>query len=128
MSGMSNYLANAIINTTLRNVPFLPPSSVYLALFTSDPTDNNIGGEINAPSYTRQQFLLNAPVNGVSTNVASIVFNAATTNWGLINYIGVYDALTGGNLLYSDVLNPSQVINANEIFRIYPNDLTITLL
>jgi hypothetical protein len=128
MSGMSTYLANSVINATLRNISYTSPATVYLALFLNDPTDNNSGGEINAPSYVRQPILISAPVNGVASNLTSVIFDASTTNWGTINYIGIYDAVTGGNLLYSDALTTPQTININQIFRMYAGDLTITLL
>ena len=39
MAEMSNYLENALINATLRNTSYTTPTTVYVALYTSDPTD-----------------------------------------------------------------------------------------
>lgn len=128
MSGMSTYLANAIINATLRNTSFTSPSNIYLALFLADPTDAGTGTEVSAASYVRQQVVFGSPSNGVSTNSSAVTFDAATTDWGTIPYIGIYDALTGGNLLYSNGLTTPQTIDTGEIFSIPAGNLTITLL
>ena len=47
---ISNYLENKILNHTLNNVPYTQPEVVYLALFKSDPTDDNIG-DVNSIRY-----------------------------------------------------------------------------
>ena len=39
MSAMSNYLENALVNATLRNTTYTSPATVYVGLYTSDPTD-----------------------------------------------------------------------------------------
>ena len=45
MAEMSNYLENALINATLRNTGYTSPTTVYLALYTTDPTDADAGDE-----------------------------------------------------------------------------------
>ena len=127
MSGMSTYLANAVINATLRSTSFTSPSTVYLALFLADPTDAGTGAELSGASYVRKAISLSAPSSGVSSNASAITFDEATTDWGTVTYIGIYDAVTGGNLLYSDPLTTPQVINTNNIFSIPLAGLTVTL-
>lgn len=127
MSGMSTYLANAVINATLRSTSFTSPSTVYLALFLTDPTDGGTGAEVSGASYVRKAISLTAPSNGITTNSSAVTFDAATTDWGTVTYIAIYDALTGGNLLYSDPLTTSETITTNELFSIPASGLTITL-
>ncbi len=43
MAAMSNYLENALINEVLRATGYTAPTTVYVALFTSDPTDAGSG-------------------------------------------------------------------------------------
>ncbi len=54
MAEMSNYLENALINATLRNTSYTSPTTVYVALYTSDPTDADSGTECSGTSYARQ--------------------------------------------------------------------------
>ena len=53
MSEMSNYLENALVNAVLRNTSYTSPATVYLALYTSDPTDADAGTEVSGTSYAR---------------------------------------------------------------------------
>ena len=46
MAEFSNYLENAIINAVLRNTAYTSPSTVYVSLYTSDPTDADTGTEV----------------------------------------------------------------------------------
>jgi hypothetical protein len=76
MAEMSNYLENALINATLRNTSYTPPTTVYVALFTSDPTDAGSGTEVSTAgtSYARQSATFGAPSNGASVTTADITF------------------------------------------------------
>ncbi|MFN6304871.1 MAG: hypothetical protein ACK42H_21985 [Planctomycetota bacterium] len=127
MAEMSNYLENALINATLRNTSYTSPTTVYLALYTDDPTDADTGTEISGGSYARQSITFGAPSNGTSTNSAAIEFPAATANWGVVTHVGIRDALTSGNLLYHTALDASKTINNGDIFKILTSNLSVTL-
>lgn len=127
MAEMSNYLENALINATLRNTSYTSPTTTYLALYTSDPTDADTGTEISGGSYARQAITFGAPSNGVTTNSAAIEFPTATGSWGTITHVGIRDASTGGNLLYHTPLDASKAINSGDIFRISTGNLSVTL-
>jgi hypothetical protein len=127
MAEMSNYLENALINATLRNTSYTSPTTVYVALFTSDPTDAGSGTEVSGGSYARTAVTFGAPSNGVSTNSANVEFPTCTSSWGTITHIGIMDALTTGNLLYHTPLTTSKAIDVDDIFRITTGNLSVTL-
>jgi len=127
MAEMSNFLETALINATLRNTSYTSPTTVYLALYTDDPTDADTGTEISGGSYARQSITFGAPSNGTSTNSAAIEFPAATANWGVVTHVGIRDALTSGNLLYHTALDASKTINNGDIFKILTSNLSVTL-
>jgi len=127
MSEMSNYLENALINATLRNTSYTSPTTVYLALYTTDPTDADSGTECSGTSYARQAITFGAPSNGVSTNSAAIEFPQAGGSWGTITHIGIRDALTTGNLLYHTPLDASKTIATGDVFRVAIGSLSVTL-
>lgn len=127
MAEMSNYLEAALINATLRNTSYTSPTTVYLALYTDDPTDADTGTEISGGSYARQSITFGAPSSGTSTNSAAIEFPAATANWGVVTHVGIRDALTSGNLLYHTALDASKTINNGDIFKILTSNLSVTL-
>ena len=127
MAEMSNYLENALINVTLRATSYTAPTTVYVGLYTSDPTDANTGTEVSGGSYARKSATFGAPSNGASTTSADITFDQATASWGTIAYIGILDALTSGNLLYHTALDTSKAIDTGDIFKIASGSLTVTL-
>jgi hypothetical protein len=127
MAAMSNYLENALINATLRNTSYTTPSTVYVGLYTSDPTDANTGTEVTGGSYARKAATFGAPSNGVSTISSAIEFDQATANWGTVTHFGILDASTSGNLLYHGALTASKAIDTGDVFKFATSALTVTL-
>ena len=127
MAEMSNYLEDALINATLRNTSYTSPATVYVGLYTTDPTDANTGTEVSGGSYARTSVTFAAPSNGVTTNSAAVEFPQATGNWGTVGWIGILDASSGGNLLYHTALDVSKPIDSGDIFKIAIGSLSVTL-
>jgi hypothetical protein len=127
MAEMANYLENALINAVLRNTSYTSPTTVYLALYTSDPTDADSGTEVSGSAYARQAITFGSPSNGVSTNSAAIEFPQATGSWGTVTHVGIRDALTTGNLLFHTPLDASKAIATGDVFRVAIGSLSVTL-
>ena len=127
MAEMSNYLENALINGTIRGTTFTAPTTIYVALYTSDPTDANTGTQVSGGSYARQVVTFGAPSNGVSLSNADVTFPQATANWGTVGWIGLMDSLTTGNLLYHTALDAAKTIETGDIFKIASGSLSVTL-
>jgi len=127
MAEFSNYLENKIIDHMLRNQAYSPPSTLYLALYTDDPTDADTGTEVSGGSYARQSFTLNAASNGATSNSADITFPTATADWGTITHVGIRDASTGGNLLMHSPLDANKTVDNGDTFKINAGDLDITV-
>ena len=127
MAEMSNYLENALINATLRATTFTSPATVYVGLYTADPTDAGSGTEVSGGSYARQSVTFGAPSNGVSTNSAAVEFPQCTLTWGTVSHIGILDASTSGNLYYHTALDSSKTIETGDVFKIAIGNLSVTL-
>ena len=127
MAEMSNYLENALINVTLRATSYTAPTTVYVALFTSDPTDAGSGTEVSGGSYARTAVTFGAPSDGASLNSADVTFPTATASWGTVGWIGINDASTSGNLLYHTALDTAKAIDSGDIFKISTGNLSVTL-
>lgn len=127
MAEISNYLENALINGTIRGTTYTAPSTVYVGLYTSDPTDANTGTEVSGGSYARTAVTFAAPSNGVTTNNADVTFTQATASWGTVGWIGILDASTSGNLLYHTQLDVAKSIDSGDIFKIATGSLSVTL-
>ena len=127
MAEISNFLENAIINATLRNTTYTSVATVYVSLWTTDPTDAGSGTEVSGGSYARTAVTFGAPSNGVTTNSADVTFPTATGSWGTVGWIGINDALSSGNLLYHTALDASKTIASGDIFKISTGNLSVTL-
>ncbi len=126
-NGMSDYLENALLNSTLRGQAFTAPTAIYAALFTSDPTDAGTGTEVSGGAYTRQAITFGAPSNGTCSNSADVLFPVATAAWGTITHFAIYDAATGGNLLYSGAFTTAKTIAMDDQLKLAAGNITITL-
>jgi len=127
MAEFSDFMENKIIDHMLRNQAYTPPATVYVALYTTDPTDADTGTEVSGGSYARQDAGLSAASGGASSNAADITFPQATADWGTITHVGLRDALTAGNLLMHSPLDASKTVNNGDTFKINAGDLDVTV-
>ena len=123
----SNYLANKLISATVRNLPYSTPETVWVSLYTSDPTKDNVGNEVEQASYSRRQATFNEPASGFTSNANQVDWSEATTNWGNITHIGICDSEVDGNLLYfTEIDNPKNILTGDQ-FRIKELELKLQL-
>ena len=123
----SNHLADKLIDATVRNIPYDTPEDVFIALYTTDPTKEDIGAEVSEASYNRQPISMTVPVEGQSENSAQIDFAEATSNWGMVTHIGIRDQASDGNLMYFTAIdNPKNILTGDQ-FRINVDKLKLTL-
>ncbi len=133
MGSFSNYLENKFLNHVFgcgaRNV-YTPPSNIYVALSTADPTDDGSGlAEPSGGSYARISTDENdwdVAVSGALSNVADILSPQATASWGTITHIALFDAASGGNMLAHGPLGDSQAIGIGGQLRIPAGDLDVS--
>ncbi|KIL35174.1 hypothetical protein SD71_16250 [Cohnella kolymensis] len=128
---ISNFLATALLNQVFRNIDYARPNTVFLALYTSDPTVVDTGAEVEGGAYARQPITFSAPsvANGKETirNNAEIVFPIASADWGTVTHLGIRDAANGGNLLYFGPWTAARTILSGDRPRVLLDSLTLTL-
>jgi hypothetical protein len=95
---LSNYLDRKVLEHVLGVQAYTPASNLYLGLFVGNPESG--GTEVSQSSYYRRGISFNVVTDNLATNAADIDF-IINESFGLIDYVGVFDALTGGNLLIS---------------------------
>lgn len=139
MGTFSTYLAGALLNHAfVATHSFVPPPTVYVALYTANPTAAGGGTEVTGdPSYVRKPITFGAASGTPATvqNSAQVTWSAATVNWGLIFSAGLRDAATGGNLLaYGLMLTPDgitatpKLVNAGDMFLINTGAFVVGLV
>ena len=141
MSAMSDFLENKFIDWFFRAQAIgitgataaagTGPATLYVGLLTTSPTDSTGGTEVSGNAYARVAItssLANwAGTQGAGTTSASSGSSGTTSNnnivtfptptpsgWGTVVALGVYDASSGGNLLFYASLTISKTINAGD--------------
>lgn len=129
MAEMSDYLEVALLNATLNGVAFTAVNNPYVSLHTADPTDAGTGTEVSGGSYARTtaSFALATGTSGLVATDADVTFPTATATWGTVGWIGLWDAASGGNMLYHTALDASKTIDSGDIFKITTGNLTVEL-
>jgi len=130
MSAASDYLENKVLDHFLGTASTSAPATVYLALFTTDPTDAGSGTEVSTSgtAYSRQSIAFSSASSGSTSNSADVEFSQATgSGFGTVTHFGIYDASTAGNLLFHGALTSSKTIDAGDVFKIASGNLSITV-
>ncbi len=129
----SDYLEAKLLDHVLGGPDYARPATVYVALFTSAPTDAGGGTEVSGGAYARVAVTNNAAnfpaaIGPASTkkNGTAITFPTATANWGTVVAFGLLDAATAGNLLYWGDLTVSKTVTTGDTPAFAANALTIT--
>lgn len=126
MSAASNYTENLALAWLLTTGTATRPTSWYIGLHTADVTDAGTGTEVSGGSYARESVAFSV-TDDTASNSATVTFTTATANWGTITHIGVWDASTGGNLLFHGAVTTSKTIETGDTFQISSGNLDITL-
>lgn len=103
------------------------PTSLYVALYTTAPTDSTAGTEVSGGSYARVAVAASLAnfagtqsagsttastgTSGTTSNNGTVTFPAPTANWGTITAVGLCDSSTGGMLLAYGTLGVSKTVN-----------------
>lgn len=122
----SNFLETEILDHVFGGNAYSAPATLYLALFTSNPDEDGSGTEVSGTSYARQTVAFTVSGNTAS-NTSAVEFPTAGGSWGTVTHVGIYDALTSGNLLAYAALTASKAIDTADVFRVPAGDLDITL-
>lgn len=122
---LASYAVNQILSSY-----FPADASHFLALHVADPTTAGLASTevstVATPVYARKPVAWSAPANRG-------VYNTAPVQWsGLpameIGYLGVWDALTNGNLLASLACpQPLTVLTNGQSIYLPPGSLAITI-
>lgn len=123
---MSNFLANAIINATVRNTAYSSPANVWVALYSVAPTANTSGTELSGNNYSRQNVTFSAPSGGVANSNVTVTFSATGNNWPAVVATAITDASTAGNILWYSTI-ATQVVLASGNITLTSGNITLTV-
>lgn len=138
----SNTLETGLLNLIFKNTALanigdasgLQPSagdgSLYIALYTTDPTDANTGTEASYTGYSRVAVARDTgwtvSGNGVE-NAAVITFGACTAGSDTVTHFGILTASSGGDLLFHGSLTAQLAISSGITPEIAAGALDVTV-
>lgn len=142
MSAMSDFLENKIIDQLFRGQTAPVTSTLYVGLLTSSPSDAGGGSEVSGGSYARvavSSSLANwagtqsagsttasSGTGGQTSNNTPVTFPTPSAGWGNVTHFGIYDAASGGNLLFWGTLTIAKTINQSDTVTFPTASLSIT--
>mgnify|MGYP000161768311 CR=1 FL=1 len=124
----SNTAETLVLNWLLTANSATRPTAWYLALYTAAPGEAGGGTEVTTvgTAYARQSAAFTVSGNTAS-NTSAIEFPTATATYGTVSHVGVFDAVTGGNLIAYAALTTSKVIDTGDVLRFPTGDVDVTL-
>lgn len=128
MGGKTDYLENKILDHTTGKTTYAKPT-VYVGLFTAAPSDTAAGTEVSGNNYSRVATAgadWNAAATGATDNANAITFPTPSGSWGTITHFGLFDASSGGNLLWWGALTSQQVVSTNNVVSFAAGALDLT--
>lgn len=134
MANFTDYYERKLLDATLGVTPYTFPTTVYLALFSANPTDTgSVTNELSGGNYNRvaltAKFTAASGTTGVSSNTAQIIFPTANADWLAASYIGIMESGTPGadDMLIWGALAGSVTVLNTEVFTILIGNLSLTL-
>jgi hypothetical protein len=126
MTALSNYLETQLITWAMSASAVTRPTAWYVALFTAAPSDTGGGTEISGGGYARQSVATWTISNNQASNAAIIDF-VSSADWGNITHVGIFDAVTSGNLLWWGSLTTPRDPASGDTVRFAANALIVSL-
>lgn len=124
---ITNYLRNKMLEATLANVAYTTPTTVYMSLHSTHSNVTTAGTELSGNNYSRQSITFGTATNGKIASTANVSFSASGGDWNTAVSSGIYDASSGGNMLYFSAIVPKTLPNG-ETLTVVAGDIVILLL
>lgn len=132
--GLGQYFCQLTMNKLFGAQDFTPPATWYVALMTALPNDAGGGSEVSTSGtgYARVALTNNtanfpsADSTGRLVIGVAVNFGTATTDWGTIVGVAIYDAATAGNLGPWGPLTVQQLVIAGAPFAIASGNAVLT--
>jgi len=129
MAALSDYAEKLLLDFLMGGAAAGAPSSRHVALYTAAPSDSGGGTEVSGNGYARQAATWDAATSGagVTANADAQSFTASGGNWGSITHVGIFDASSGGNLLWHGELTTARTVNDGDTITFAIGSIDLTL-
>lgn len=137
MSGLSRYAAQGLFDRTLN--PSTREAPNFLALHKAAVDDEAYGGEADYIGYVRMplnsMYAQVTPTVGgevvlIARNGSQVIFPSSEGPINLLTHWAIWDTETigDGNVLYSDALAFSKILEFGDVLIVQPDELALSFL
>ena len=123
----SNSFENQILNAAFGAGTLTKPANVYVALYSTAPTDSTAGTELTGNGYARQIVNFGSAANGAISSSGNVTFTAnASSTWSTAVAVALTDAASSGNIMVYGSLAPTRTIKNSETINFTVGNLIVT--
>jgi hypothetical protein len=129
MAALSDYAEKLLLDWAMTTGAATRPTAWFVALYTAAPSDSGGGTQVSTGGYARQSVTFAAATSpgGTTSNTNTVSFTASGANYGTVTHIGIFDALTGGNLLWHGAMTASKTVNDGDTLEFSIGNIDLTL-
>jgi hypothetical protein len=128
MANLSVYSQNKLVDWINGKASMPASTTTYLALFNGDPS--GAGSEVTLTICAARIAISSAMGSstggaGSSSNGSDLTWTTSALAGATVNYVGAFDAVTGGNLIWYKSVT-SNAVSAGNMVKILSGQLTVT--
>tara|TARA_R110000772_G_scaffold81597_5_gene173503 strand:- start:233 stop:625 length:393 start_codon:yes stop_codon:yes gene_type:complete len=129
MAALSDFAEKLCLDFLMNTQTATRPTTWFVALFTAAPNDAGGGTELSGNGYAREAVTFDAVSSGAGTtqNAGLVSFTAAGGSWGSVTHIGIFDAVSTGNLLMHGIMGTARTVNDGDDLEFAIGDIDLSL-
>jgi len=125
MSASDNF-ENKILDAGFGSGSLSKPANVYVALYSTAPTDSTSGTELTGNGYSRQTVSFGSASAGQIGSSGNVTFSASGGAWSTAVAVALLDASSSGNIMVYGSLTPSRTLQDGDTLTFETNNLKVT--
>ena len=129
MAALSDYSEKLLLDWAMTTGSATRPTAWYVALYTVAPSDSGGGTEVSGSGYARQSVTFDAASSpgGTTSNTGAVSFTASGGSFGTVVAIGIFDAVSSGNLLWHGTMTASKTVDDGDTLEFSIGNIDLTL-
>ncbi len=129
MAALSDYAEKLLLDWSMTTGSATRPTAWYVALYTAAPDDTGGGTEVSTGGYARQSVTFGAASSpgGTTSNTNTVSFTASGAGYGTVSHIGIFDNVSGGNLLWHGSMTASKTVADGDTLEFSIGNIDLTL-
>ena len=129
MAALSDYSEKLLLDWAMTSGSATRPTAWYVALYTVAPSDSGGGTEVSGSGYARQAVTFGAAATpgGTTSNTGAVSYTASGGSFGTVVAIGIFDAVSSGNLLWHGTMTASKTVDDGDTLEFSIGNIDLTL-